>query len=304
MQEGWSKPSAPARLLGTSTINDKSWANSNPNQTGNVSLWIDQVLSRIPGPKTCKLTTESDVKRGLEWQTLFEYCKKSESFQVPTEAQIAHGAHYNASYHGGLQGPLKVGWATSMTNSSVFPVLEQPFEKLGVQYNPDSEGGKMVGLTVRPDTLDRTRNVHEDAAEGSMVNPEPNPESKVYATQNLRVVDASVLSFQLCGHLTSMLSVNHYQTRHFDAAGNIAPEHQLPPACVGAVCLASSLFWFDRTGNVDSAHCWRRRCSGISGSAGRVKYVAWVPGRAFCDVSLSAVEIREEIAVDESIRET
>lgn len=31
------------------------------------------------------------------------------------------------------------------------------------------------------------------------------PELKVYGTKNVRVVDASVLPFQLCGHLTSTL---------------------------------------------------------------------------------------------------
>lgn len=31
------------------------------------------------------------------------------------------------------------------------------------------------------------------------------PELKVYGTRNVRVIDASVLPFQLCGHLTSTL---------------------------------------------------------------------------------------------------
>lgn len=31
------------------------------------------------------------------------------------------------------------------------------------------------------------------------------PELKVYGTKNVRIVDASVLPFQLCGHLTSTL---------------------------------------------------------------------------------------------------
>lgn len=31
------------------------------------------------------------------------------------------------------------------------------------------------------------------------------PELKVYGTRNVRVVDASVVPFQLCGHLTSTL---------------------------------------------------------------------------------------------------
>lgn len=101
--------------------------------------------------------------KGWNWDSLFPYYTKSEGFQVPTKDQIAHGANYNASYHG-LEGPLKVGWPTSMTNSSIFVALNETLDKLGVSYNPDSEGGKMVGFTSHPDTLDRTKNVREDAA--------------------------------------------------------------------------------------------------------------------------------------------
>ncbi|RAQ54546.1 glucose oxidase [Aspergillus flavus] len=129
-------------LGGTSTINGMSYTRAEDVQIDN---W------EVVGNK------------GWNWKNLFHYYKKSEGFQVPTKDQIAHGANYNASYHG-RNGPLKVGWPTSMTNSSVFPVLQQTFEKLGVQYNPDSEGGKMVGFTVHPDTLDREMNVREDAA--------------------------------------------------------------------------------------------------------------------------------------------
>lgn len=106
---------------------------------------------------------EAVGNKGWNWETLFQYYKKSEGFQVPTEEQIAQGADYNASYHG-LNGPLKVGWPTSITNRSFFPVLQQTFEKLGVQYNPDANGGKMVGFTVHPDTIDREMNVREDAS--------------------------------------------------------------------------------------------------------------------------------------------
>lgn len=45
-----------------------------------------------------------------------------------------------------------------------------------------------------------------------------------------------------------------YQSKHFDKNGNIAPEHQLPPACLGAFCLPLSLFFFGWTGQFASVH--------------------------------------------------
>ncbi|RAK78171.1 MFS transporter [Aspergillus fijiensis CBS 313.89] len=47
---------------------------------------------------------------------------------------------------------------------------------------------------------------------------------------------------------------SHYQIRYLDRNGNLPPEAQLPSACVGAVCLAFSLFWFGWTGNFASVH--------------------------------------------------
>ncbi|KAJ6114686.1 hypothetical protein N7486_000464 [Penicillium sp. IBT 16267x] len=45
-----------------------------------------------------------------------------------------------------------------------------------------------------------------------------------------------------------------YQSRHFDVAGNLAPEWQMPAACVGAFTLPIALFWFGWTGNFASVH--------------------------------------------------
>ncbi|KAJ5769245.1 hypothetical protein N7520_003804 [Penicillium odoratum] len=45
-----------------------------------------------------------------------------------------------------------------------------------------------------------------------------------------------------------------YQSKYFDADGNIAPEWQMPPACLGAFALPISLFWFGWTGNFASVH--------------------------------------------------
>ncbi|KAB8277096.1 hypothetical protein BDV30DRAFT_245470 [Aspergillus minisclerotigenes] len=155
-----------SNVMGYSTAfgTQVDWAYKTENQTyaGGLQQTI-RAGKALGGTSTINGMSYTRAEDGWNWKNLFQYYKKSEGFQVPTKDQIAHGANYNASYHG-RNGPLKVGWPTSMTNSSVFPVLQQTFEKLGVQYNPDSEGGKMVGFTVHPDTLDREMNVREDAA--------------------------------------------------------------------------------------------------------------------------------------------
>ncbi|KAJ5692471.1 hypothetical protein N7462_001894 [Penicillium macrosclerotiorum] len=45
-----------------------------------------------------------------------------------------------------------------------------------------------------------------------------------------------------------------WQSQYFDEDGNVAPEMQMPPACVGAFALPISLFWFGWTGNFESVH--------------------------------------------------
>ncbi|PYI02328.1 choline dehydrogenase [Aspergillus sclerotiicarbonarius CBS 121057] len=127
---------------GTSTINGMSYTRAENAQIDN---W------------------ERVGNKGWNWKNLLKYYKKSEAFEVPTQDQTAHGATYDAEYHG-EDGPLKVGWPTAMTNSSVFTVLNETMDHLGIHYNSDANGGHMVGFTAHPDTLDRDNNIREDAA--------------------------------------------------------------------------------------------------------------------------------------------
>ncbi|KAJ5751450.1 uncharacterized protein N7511_008415 [Penicillium nucicola] len=129
---------------GTSTINGMSYTRA---ENAQIDSW------------------ELIGNKGWNWKSLLPYYRKSEGFQVPTQDQTAHGADYDARYHG-ENGPLKVGWPTAMTNKSVLPVLNKTFEQLGVSYNRDINGGNMVGLTVHPDTIDREANVRHDTARG------------------------------------------------------------------------------------------------------------------------------------------
>ncbi|OQD89489.1 hypothetical protein PENANT_c002G05929 [Penicillium antarcticum] len=45
-----------------------------------------------------------------------------------------------------------------------------------------------------------------------------------------------------------------WQSKHIGPDGHLSPEEHLPPACLGAVCLPISLFWFGWTGNFASVH--------------------------------------------------
>jgi choline dehydrogenase-like flavoprotein len=110
---------------------------------------------------------------------------------VPAQDLIAHGASYDADYQG-RNGPVKVGWPTAMTNSIVFPVLKETFEHLGVHYNRDSGGGRMVGFTVHPDTVDREANVRMDATRAYFWPYKSRPSLKIISnTQANRIIKAN-----------------------------------------------------------------------------------------------------------------
>ncbi|KAJ5332979.1 uncharacterized protein N7506_006762, partial [Penicillium brevicompactum] len=127
---------------GTSTINGMSYTRAEDAQIDN---W------------------ERVGNKGWGWNDLLPYYKKSEDFQIPTKDQASLGASYTAAVHG-RSGPLKVGWPKSITNGTVFVVLNETMSHLGVEYNPDVNSGHMIGFTDHPDTLDRERNIREDAA--------------------------------------------------------------------------------------------------------------------------------------------
>ncbi|KAF7959250.1 hypothetical protein EAE96_002764 [Botrytis aclada] len=100
---------------------------------------------------------------GWNWSALYPYYKKSESFTIPTQAQTAAGASYIPAFHG-KNGPLKVGYAYDLNNGTLFSQVGSAWESLGVKKSRDINGGNVTGHMVGPSTLDREKNVKEDAA--------------------------------------------------------------------------------------------------------------------------------------------
>ncbi|KAM0128521.1 hypothetical protein ACHAPC_003032 [Botrytis cinerea] len=100
---------------------------------------------------------------GWNWSTLYPYYKKSESFTIPTRPQTAAGASYISAFHG-QKGPLKVGYAYDLNNGTLFSQVGSAWESLGVKRSRDVNGGNVTGYMAGPSTLDREKNVREDAA--------------------------------------------------------------------------------------------------------------------------------------------
>ncbi|KAF2725233.1 GMC oxidoreductase [Polychaeton citri CBS 116435] len=134
---------AAKALGGTSTINGLSYARA---QVAQIDAW------------------EKLGNDGWNWDSLFPYYKKSESFQIPDAARAEAGHMTWVVEDHGLNGPLKTGWAYTQANTSVPVTLNTTLQNLGLEWNPDINSGYMNGFSVMPTTADQTANVREDAA--------------------------------------------------------------------------------------------------------------------------------------------
>ncbi|KAK8076755.1 Glucose oxidase [Apiospora phragmitis] len=130
-------------LGGTSTINGLAYTRAESNQ---IDMWE-------------KLGNE-----GWNWNNLLPYYTKSERLEVPNPQRLESGKMtFDAAVHG-KEGPLKTGWLFGITNSTLGATLNTTFASMGVEWNPEVNGGKMAGYTVYPSTVDQDLNIREDAA--------------------------------------------------------------------------------------------------------------------------------------------
>lgn len=100
---------------------------------------------------------------GLNWESLFPYFLRSETFTPPTPSQVANGATFDPALHG-TTGPVSVGWGSIHFIDSAFRVFRDTFAALGLPLNTDANGGPLRGFTGWPFTLDSKADVREDAA--------------------------------------------------------------------------------------------------------------------------------------------
>lgn len=105
---------------------------------------------------------ETIGNEGWNWENLMQYYTKSERMQPPNEHQVLLGASYDPNVHG-TSGPLSIGWTASMMGKEVVSPVNQSFSALGLPFNHEPNAGSMRGFTVFPKTVNRAKNVREDA---------------------------------------------------------------------------------------------------------------------------------------------
>ncbi|KAL3484389.1 hypothetical protein BJX62DRAFT_248446 [Aspergillus germanicus] len=104
---------------------------------------------------------------GWDWESLWPYYLKSESFTPPRPAQITSGgASYNPDYHGN-NGPVNVGYQYGLTNGTFASLVNDTWQALGVPFNANPNGGELRGFFGRVyRTIWSGTNEEEDRRQG------------------------------------------------------------------------------------------------------------------------------------------
>ncbi|KAH0044100.1 alcohol oxidase, partial [Aureobasidium melanogenum] len=100
---------------------------------------------------------------GWSWESLLHYFRKSENLQIPPASQQDQGATYIAKYHG-FDGPLDIAWPPRLDVGSYGRALNQTWQSLGLEWNPDANSGLPRGLFLKPSEYNLQQGgIREDA---------------------------------------------------------------------------------------------------------------------------------------------
>ncbi|KLO16270.1 alcohol oxidase [Schizopora paradoxa] len=140
----WKFPAENSRNLlggktlgGSTSINGAAWTRGNKPQYDAIS----------------KLLEPSEADLGWNFDSLFSYMKKAETFSAPNSQQKAKGADSVASYHG-ASGPIQVTFPNLMYGGPQQPAFVESVTNLtGIPHCPDLNGGNIPCVAYTPDTI-------------------------------------------------------------------------------------------------------------------------------------------------------
>ncbi|KAI0716163.1 alcohol oxidase [Cerioporus squamosus] len=99
------------------------------------------------------LLEDSEASIGWNWDGIFSYMKKAESFSAPNAQQMAKGAQSIASYHG-TTGPVQVTYPDEMYGGPQMPAFVNTIVNLtGIAHYKDLNGGTPNCVSITPLSL-------------------------------------------------------------------------------------------------------------------------------------------------------
>ncbi|KAF9517618.1 GMC oxidoreductase [Hydnum rufescens UP504] len=161
----WSYPADQGRSIlagktlgGSSSINGAAWTRGLKQQ---YDSWL-------------QLLDPADANSGWDWNGMFSYMKKAESFTPPNSGQLAKGANSISSYHG-FTGPVHAAFPLYGLSSKLMyggpqePAFASVMVKFGLVKYKDLNGGTPNCVSFTPDSNGRAFVVNQPRGLGSPV---------------------------------------------------------------------------------------------------------------------------------------
>ncbi|EJC97364.1 glucose oxidase [Fomitiporia mediterranea MF3/22] len=121
-----------------------------------------------------QLLGEEDASLNWNFDSLFEYMKKSESFTPPDDAQRAKGANSVNKFHG-FVGPVHAAFPQAMFGGPQQPAFVDAVRNLsGIKLCPDVNGGNINCVSYTPNSINPNDYDHRSSSATAYLSPVEN----------------------------------------------------------------------------------------------------------------------------------
>ncbi|KAJ7732667.1 hypothetical protein B0H16DRAFT_1381392 [Mycena metata] len=117
------------------------------------------------------LLEDDEASVGWNWDGIFSYMKKAETFSAPNAQQAAKGAQSIASYHG-TTGPVQVTYPDAMYGGPQQPAFVNTIVNLtGISHFKDLNGGTPNCVSITPLSIDWHRSDYRSSSVEAYLSP-------------------------------------------------------------------------------------------------------------------------------------
>ncbi|KAI0310913.1 GMC oxidoreductase-domain-containing protein [Amylostereum chailletii] len=157
----WQTESPNREILGGTTLGGSSSING--------ATWTRGMAAQYDAMTT--LLEPEDANAGWDWNGLFSYMKKAETFSAPNDQQRAKGANSIASYHG-TSGPVQATFPDTMYGGPQQPAFVTATQNLtGIRLYKDLNGGNPNCVSYVPHSINWHEDDHRSSAATAYLSP-------------------------------------------------------------------------------------------------------------------------------------